>query len=134
MEYSQSSELMYKGLVVLFDDDRIRYGCQIVYPGFGKKGQKKLKAAHVAALGVGGLGRTASIYLAYAGIGHITIVYSDSVELSNFNRQILHWEQDIKERKTASAARKLGSINSSIKITPVKNDDEIKVLIATGGG
>jgi molybdopterin/thiamine biosynthesis adenylyltransferase len=46
----------------------------------------------------------------------------------------LHWEQDIKERKTVSAARKLGSINSSIKITPVKDGDEIKVLIATGGG
>ena len=104
---------------MLFDDDRIRYGRQIKYPGFGEEGQKKLKTAHVAVLGVGGLGCAASVYLAYAGIGHITIVDKDSVELSNLNRQILHWEQDIEERKTASAARKLSSINSSIKITPV---------------
>ena len=119
MEYSQSSASACKWWVMLFDDDRIRYGRQIKYPGFGEEGQKKLKAAHVAVLGVGGLGCAASVYLAYAGIGHITIVDNDSVELSNLNRQILHWEQDIAERKTASAARKLSSINSSIKITPV---------------
>ena len=104
---------------MLSKEDLIRYGRQIKYPSFGEEGQEKLKSAHVAVLGVGGLGCAASVYLAYAGIGHITIVDSDSVELSNLNRQILHWEQDIKERKTASAARKLGSINSSIKITPV---------------
>jgi hypothetical protein len=51
MEYSQSSESIYKGLVVLFDDDRIRYGRQIAYPGFGEEGQEKLKSSHAAVLG-----------------------------------------------------------------------------------
>ena len=104
---------------MLSKQELVRYGRQIKYPGFGEDGQKKLKAAHVAVLGVGGLGCAASVYLAYAGIGHITIVDSDSVELSNLNRQILHWEQDIKEQKTVSAARKLASINSSITIMPI---------------
>jgi adenylyltransferase/sulfurtransferase len=59
------------------------------------------------------------MYLAYAGIGHITIVDNDSVEVSNLNRQILHWESDIGKKKPVSAADKLRSINSSVRITPV---------------
>ncbi len=102
---------------MLSDDDRIRYGRQIIYPGFGEIGQERLKASHVLIIGVGGLGCAASIYLTYAGIGHITIVDDDSVELSNLNRQMLHWEKDIGGKKPISAANKLRRINSGIKIT-----------------
>jgi adenylyltransferase/sulfurtransferase len=102
---------------VLSGDDRIRYGRQIIYPGFGDSGQDKLKDAHVLVVGVGGLGCAASMYLTYAGIGHITIVDDDSVELSNLNRQMLHWERDIGKKKAVSAAGKLRNINSGIKIT-----------------
>ena len=100
-------------------DELARYGRQIIYPGFGKVGQEKLRASHVLVVGVGGLGCTASMYMAYAGIGHITIVDNDSVELSNLNRQILHWESDIGRKKPISAADKLRKINSSVRITPV---------------
>ena len=100
-------------------DELTRYGRQIVYPGFGKVGQEKLRASHVLVVGVGGLGSAASMYLAYAGFGHITIVDNDSVELSNLNRQILHWENDLDRKKPKSAADKLRSINSSVRITPV---------------
>jgi adenylyltransferase/sulfurtransferase len=116
---------------VLSDDDRIRYGRQIVYPGFGEVGQERLKASHVLVVGVGGLGCAASSYLAYAGIGHITIVDDDSVELSNLNRQMLHWERDIGKKKPLSAASKLRRINSGIRITSIcknvtdENVDEI---------
>ena len=102
---------------MLSDDDRIRYGRQIIYPGFGEIGQERLKASHVLVVGVGGLGCAASIYLTYAGIGHITIVDDDSIELSNLNRQMLHWESDIGKKKPISAANKLRRINSGIKIT-----------------
>ena len=100
-------------------DELARYGRQIVYPGFGKVGQEKLRASHVLVVGVGGLGCTASVHLAYAGVGHITIVDKDSVELSNLNRQILYWESDIGRKKPISAADKLRMINSSVRITPV---------------
>lgn len=100
-------------------DEMARYERQIAYPGFGEVGQEKLRASHVLVVGVGGLGSAASMYLAYVGIGHITIVDNDSVELSNLNRQILHWESDIGREKPISAADKLRSINSSVKITPV---------------
>ena len=88
-----------------------------MYPGFGEIGQGKLKDAHVLVVGVGGLGCAASMYLAYAGIGHITIVDDDSVELSNLNRQMLHWERDIGKKKPISAANKLRKINSGVRIT-----------------
>lgn len=104
---------------MLSDDDRIRYGRQIIYPGFGGIGQDKLKASHVLIAGVGGLGCAASMYLTYAGIGHVTIVDDDSVELSNLNRQMLHWERDIGKKKPISAANKLRRINSGVRITPV---------------
>jgi adenylyltransferase/sulfurtransferase len=100
-------------------DEMTRYGRQIIYPGFGKSGQEKLRDSHVLVVGVGGLGSAASMYMAYAGIGHITIVDNDSVELSNLNRQILHWESDIGREKPISAADKLRRINSSVRLTPV---------------
>jgi adenylyltransferase/sulfurtransferase len=104
---------------VLSEDELLRYGRQIIYPDFGGTGQTRLKASTVLVVGVGGLGCAASMYLAYAGFGHITIVDDDAVELSNLNRQMLHWEQDIGKKKTASAAAKLRKINKSIKITSV---------------
>ena len=104
---------------MLTQSDLTRYGRQILYPKFGQEGQEKLKCSHVVVAGLGGLGTTASVYLACAGMGHITLVDYDRVELSNLNRQVLHWEEDIGEKKPFSAARKLAKLNPSIKITPL---------------
>lgn len=104
---------------MLTESDLIRYERQILYPRFGEEGQGRLKQSHVVVAGLGGLGSAASMYLACAGVGHITIVDSDFVELSNLNRQILHWEEDAGEKKPLSAAQKLTKLNSSIEVTPV---------------
>lgn len=104
---------------MLTESDIIRYSRQISYPSFGEEGQMKLKRSHVVVAGLGGLGSASSVFLACGGIGHITIVDGDLVELSNLNRQILHWEGDIGRRKTLSAARKLAKLNPSVKVTPV---------------
>ena len=96
---------------MLPESDLVRYGRQILYPNFGKEGQKKLKESHVVVVGLGGLGSPASIYLACAGVGHITIVGCGRVDLSNLNRQILHWEEDIGERKSVVAGQKLTQLN-----------------------
>ena len=104
---------------MLTESDLIRYGRQISYPGFGEGGQRKLKRSHVVVAGLGGLGTASSVYLACGGIGHITIVDEDFVELSNLNRQILYWEGDIGKKKTLSAARKLAKLNPSVKVTPL---------------
>lgn len=91
-----------------------RYKRQILL--FGEEGQEKLKSAHIFIAGAGGLGSPISIYLAVAGIGTITIVDKDVVELTNLNRQILHYDRDIGKKKTVSAKEKLGAINPDIKI------------------
>ncbi len=99
--------------------DLERYDRQIRYEGFGEDGQRKLKASHLVVAGAGGIGCPASMYLACAGVGRITVIDHQSVELSNLNRQVLHWEEDIGHPKAISAATKLRSLNPSIGVTPV---------------
>ncbi len=115
------SKNRYEGIktLVLTEADLIRYGRQISYPDLGEEGQRKLKDSHVVVAGLGGLGSPASVYLACAGIGHITIVDCDFVELSNLNRQILYWEEDVGEKKPFSAAQKLTKLNPSIEVIPI---------------
>jgi molybdopterin/thiamine biosynthesis adenylyltransferase len=108
-----------KGKDMLTENDLTRYGRQILHVSFGKKGQEKLKQAHVVVAGLGGLGCAASLYLTCSGVGHVTLIDGDRVELSNLNRQVLHYEEDIGEGKPFSVARKLAKLNSSIEVTPV---------------
>ena len=104
---------------MLNQSDLIRYERQILYAGFGEEGQSKLKEAHVVVAGLGGLGCSSSLHLACAGVGHITIVDCDFVELPNLNRQVLYWEEDIGERKPFAAAQKLIRLNPSIEVVPI---------------
>ena len=92
-----------------------RYDRQIMI--FGVEGQEKLKGSKVAVVGVGGLGSPVAYYLAAAGVGTILLIDEQTPELSNLNRQILHWEEDIgKNPKPLSAKWKLERFNSDIKI------------------
>lgn len=96
-----------------------RYRRQIIFPEFGKRGQERLKDSHIVITGIGGLGSLSSIYLACAGVGHITIVDNDHVELSDLNRQIFYQDENIGERKVDSAHRKLLGMNPDIEVTPI---------------
>jgi len=98
----------------LTDYDLTRYSRQIML--FGEEGQQRLKAASVFVAGVGGLGSPLCAYLAVAGVGHLRVVDFDEVELSNLNRQVLHWDRDVGRPKAASALDKLRQINSSIEV------------------
>ena len=93
-----------------------RYDRQILIDEIGTAGQERLKNGKVFISGAGGLGSPAAIYLAAAGIGTITIIDHDCVNLSNLNRQILHGDADIGSQKVISAKKKLENINSSIRI------------------
>ncbi|CAG9790529.1 unnamed protein product, partial [Diatraea saccharalis] len=95
-----------------------RYSRQILLSDIGVVGQEKLCAARVLIVGAGGLGCPAAVYLAGAGVGEIGIVDYDEVEITNIHRQILHTERDENVSKAESAAQKLRSINSHIKVTP----------------
>ncbi len=96
-----------------------RYDRQIMIEGFGEAGQEKLKRARVFIAGAGGLSAPVSTYLVAAGVGVIRIVDYDRVELSNLNRQVLHWEDDIGRRKADSATEKLKKLNQEVTIEAV---------------
>jgi adenylyltransferase/sulfurtransferase len=104
---------------MLTSDEIERYDRQIIIQDFGIQGQEKLKKTKVLIAGAGGLGSTAAIYLTAAGIGSIRIVDHDQVELSNLNRQILHWTEDINKKKVDSAVVKLNRLNPGVKTETV---------------
>jgi molybdopterin/thiamine biosynthesis adenylyltransferase len=104
---------------VLNRHELTRYHRQIIIPEFGKEGQKRLKNSHVIIIGIGGLGCASATYLAAAGVGQITLVDFDVVELSDLNRQVLYWEEDIGEKKVSIAQKKLSKLNTAIKIIPL---------------
>lgn len=85
----------------------------------GEEGQEKLRRAKIIIAGVGGLGSSVATYLAIAGVGHIVIVDNDAVEISNLNRQTLHWTSDAGRKKTASAKEKLQAMNPYVEVEAV---------------
>ena len=101
---------------MLTDHERKRYDRQIMIKDIGEKGQEKLKNAHVFIAGAGGLGSPIAVYLSAAGVGNIRIVDHDTVELTNLNRQILHWDENIDRNKVDSAREKLNKLNPSIRV------------------
>lgn len=98
------------------DEQLFRYSRQILLPQIDFDGQQKLLDSHVLIIGMGGLGSPVAMYLAAAGIGKLTLVDDDAVELSNLQRQIVHTEQDIGRLKVESAAESLRALNSDIQI------------------
>ncbi|RBP64195.1 adenylyltransferase/sulfurtransferase [Brevibacterium sanguinis] len=95
---------------------RQRYARQIRLDGFGAAGQEALTDAHVLVIGAGGLGAPVLTYLAAAGVGRLSIVDPDVVELSNLHRQFIHSETGVGRRKVDSARDRLAELNSSIEI------------------
>ena len=105
---------------ILTKAELVRYERQVRLPGWGVEGQEKLKRAKVMVAGAGGLGSPVLTYLAAAGVGKIRVIDGDKVELSNLNRQILHWDRDIGWDKVVSAKEKLQSLNPDIEIEAIK--------------
>ena len=100
--------------------DRERYQRQLACFPIGEEGQERIRNAHAVVAGAGGLGSPASLYLAAAGVGRLTIIDDDHVSLTNLNRQILHYDGNMGEAKVSSAAAKLGLLNASVQIQPIK--------------
>ena len=96
-----------------------RYARQIVLRGVGGPGQNKLKAAHVLAIGAGGLGSPALQYLAGAGVGVLGVVDDDEVALSNLHRQVLHATDDIGRLKVDSAREAIARINPHVRVETI---------------
>ena len=100
----------------LEDSERLRYSRQIMLPQIEIAGQKKLLQSHVLIFGAGGLGSPIAMYLCASGIGEITIVDPDIVDLSNLQRQILHSSNDIGSKKVISANQTLAELNQDTSV------------------
>ena len=104
---------------MLDQNELIRYNRQLIIPGFGEEAQNRLKNSRIVITGVGGLGCAAATYLTAAGVGQITIVDFDTVELSDLNRQVLYWEEDVGKQKVTVAQEKLSKLNPEVEIKPL---------------
>lgn len=105
-------------------DELARYQRQMLLPGFGEDGQRRLLGATAFVLGCGALGTVVADMLARAGVGHLVIVDRDIIEPSNLQRQVLFDERDVAEGvpKAQAAKRKIATINSGIRVSAIVDD------------
>jgi len=99
------------------DDDLLRYSRHLLLDDIGVDGQRRLLAAHALVVGAGGLGSPAILFLGTAGVGRITIVDADRVDLTNLQRQIAHDLARVGVAKATSAARSVAAINPNVRVT-----------------
>jgi len=96
--------------------DLERHSRHVLLPQVGAAGQAKISQAKIACIGAGGLGAPVLQYLAAAGVGHLTIIDDDVVEISNLQRQVIHRSQDVGIPKAESAKRFISDLDSSIRV------------------
>jgi adenylyltransferase/sulfurtransferase len=120
--------------VSLSEQELDRYSRQLVLPEWSGAAQERLKAANVIVVGAGALGSPVAQYLAAAGVGHIGIVDDDAVEVSNLNRQPLHFTPDVSLMKADNAKVKLSALNPEILVDayPARLDEQNAEAIVLG--
>ena len=118
----------------LTERERTRYARHLTLPLIGEAGQEKLKAARVLVVGIGGLGSSAALYLAGAGVGTLGFVDPDSVTLSNLQRQVIHGSSSLGRPKVDSAHDRIGDLNEDIEVEthPISFSAENGRRIAAG--
>ena len=102
------------------DEQLLRYSRHILLDEIGIEGQQKLLASHALVIGAGGLGSPVALYLGTAGVGHITLVDDDTVDLTNLQRQIAHAQARVGQPKVESAAAGVTAINPEVRITALE--------------
>lgn len=101
---------------MLTDKINSRYSRQTMLPEIGEEGQRRIARSSVLIVGLGGLGAPVATYLAGAGVGRLGLADSDTVSLSNLQRQILYDETCLGQPKTECAARRLSAMSSDIRL------------------
>jgi len=126
-----------RGRELLSDEEAERYDRQLIYlADIAPEGQsawqlqRRLRRSHVVVLGCGGLGSWAATGLALAGVGRLTLVDDDTVELSNLNRQLLFRTSDVGRRKTEAAKESLTAVNPHLDVTIIERRVETSTEIA----
>lgn len=115
---------------MLTDEELLRYSRQLLLPAFDVAGQLKLKASHVLVVGGGGLGCPVALYLGAAGVGRMTLVDDDQVDVSNLQRQVAFSEAQVGESKAAMLAARVRSINPLVEVDVVTSRLDGEALLA----
>ena len=102
------------------DEQLLRYSRHLLLEEIDVAGQEKLLASHAVIIGAGGLGSAAAPYLAAAGIGKLTLVDHDQVDLTNLQRQVMHSHKTIGQNKAVSGKQFLEQLNSTIELIAVE--------------
>jgi molybdopterin/thiamine biosynthesis adenylyltransferase len=102
------------------DAELLRYSRHILLDDIGIEGQERILSAHALVIGAGGLGSPAAMYLACAGIGHLTVVDHDTVDLTNLQRQIAHRLESVGQPKVTSLQHTLYSLNPTVQVTALQ--------------
>ena len=102
------------------DDELLRYSRHILLNDIGIEGQERIMGGHALVVGAGGLGSPVALYLGSAGVGHITVVDDDVVDMTNLQRQIAHTMQRVGQPKVESARQAIADINPLVRVTPVQ--------------
>jgi molybdopterin-synthase adenylyltransferase len=110
------------------DEQLLRYSRHILLDEIGVGGQERLLASHALVIGAGGLGSPVALYLGTAGVGRITLVDHDSVDLTNLQRQIAHSMQRVGQPKAASAAQAVAGINPEVLVRSVVQRADAQLL------
>ena len=110
------------------DEQLLRYSRHLLLEEIDVAGQEKLLHSHVLVIGAGGLGSAAAPYLAAAGVGNITLVDHDQVELTNLQRQIMHTENSVGKSKVGSGKQFLEQLNSDIHIETIQTKATASLL------
>ena len=116
------------------DEQLLRYSRHILLDEIGIDGQRRIVGSHVLIVGLGGLGSPAALYLASAGVGTLTLVDGDTVDLTNLQRQIAHGQSSVGLPNAVSAAHAVSAINPEVKVHPIvarATPADLQALIAT---
>jgi molybdopterin-synthase adenylyltransferase len=101
------------------DEQLLRYSRHILLDELGIEGQQRLLASHALIIGAGGLGSPVALYLGTAGVGRLTIVDHDTVDVTNLQRQIAHNLARVGQPKATSARDTIAAINPDVRVTPL---------------
>lgn len=110
------------------DDQLLRYSRHILLDEVGIEGQERILAAHALVIGAGGLGSPVALYLGSAGVGQLTLVDHDVVDLTNLQRQIAHTQDRVGQPKVVSAAQAVQAINPEAQVTCIQERADAALL------
>jgi molybdopterin/thiamine biosynthesis adenylyltransferase len=110
------------------DDDLLRYSRHNLLNEVGVEGQQRIQAAHVLVIGAGGLGSPVALYLGSAGVGHITVVDHDTVDMTNLQRQVAHTVARVGSPKVTSIQTAIAQLNPGVQVTAIQKRADAALL------